>query len=86
MKSPCSPFDMVLFGGTGDLVIRKLLPALYHLHDGKKLPEGRIICLGRSQPDTRAYLAQIEPKVRGYLEGYFSTEKKFHFFFRKLKT
>ena len=25
-------FDMVLFGGTGDLVMRKLLPALYHQH------------------------------------------------------
>jgi glucose-6-phosphate 1-dehydrogenase len=24
--------DVVLFGGTGDLVMRKLLPALYHLH------------------------------------------------------
>ena len=24
------PFDLVIFGGNGDLAMRKLLPALYH--------------------------------------------------------
>ena len=24
------PFDLVVFGGTGDLAMRKLLPGLYH--------------------------------------------------------
>src|SRR5690606_20241023 len=27
---PVEPFDYVVFGGTGDLAERKLLPALYH--------------------------------------------------------
>ena len=27
---PVQPFDLVIFGGTGDLALRKLLPALYH--------------------------------------------------------
>lgn len=28
--------DMLVFGGTGDLTLHKLLPALYHLHrDGR---------------------------------------------------
>ena len=27
---PVDPFDYVVFGGTGDLAERKLLPALYH--------------------------------------------------------
>ena len=32
---PVDPFDCVIFGGTGDLALRKLLPALYHRdHDG----------------------------------------------------
>ena len=67
MKTPQPPFDMVLFGGTGDLVIRKLLPALYHLHRDGKLPEGRIISLGRSQPDTSAYLDKVRPQIEDYL-------------------
>jgi glucose-6-phosphate 1-dehydrogenase len=30
---------MLVFGGTGDLALHKLLPALYHLHrDGRLLP------------------------------------------------
>ena len=27
---PVAPFDYFVFGGTGDLAQRKLLPALYH--------------------------------------------------------
>ncbi len=29
---PVEPFDLVVFGGTGDLARRNLLPALFH-HD-----------------------------------------------------
>lgn len=74
MKNAHPPFDMVLFGGTGDLVIRKLLPALYHMHQDKKIPDGRIICLGRSQPDTAAYIAAIRPKVENYLKDSFTEQ------------
>jgi glucose-6-phosphate 1-dehydrogenase len=66
-------FDMVLFGGTGDLVMRKLLPALYHQHQDGHLPEqGRILCLGRSQPDQAAYLAVAEKAAQQYLGTYFN--------------
>ncbi len=34
-----SPFVMVIFGATGDLTQRKLLPALFHLYQKKILPE-----------------------------------------------
>ncbi|MGH8313297.1 MAG: hypothetical protein ACRER9_08440, partial [Gammaproteobacteria bacterium] len=27
--TPIEPFDLIIFGGTGDLAMRKLLPALY---------------------------------------------------------
>ena len=33
------PFIMVIFGGSGDLAHRKLIPALYHLHKDGHLPE-----------------------------------------------
>jgi glucose-6-phosphate 1-dehydrogenase len=68
-------FDMVLFGGTGDLVMRKLLPALYHQHQaGNLAAHGRIICLGRHIENTEAYLAKTTPVVQGYLGSAWSSE------------
>jgi glucose-6-phosphate 1-dehydrogenase len=34
-----SSFDLLLFGGTGDLALRKLLPALYCRHRAANTPE-----------------------------------------------
>ena len=43
-----SPFDLVVFGGAGDLAYRKLLPALYHRHRDGQLPtRARIIGVSR---------------------------------------
>ena len=34
--APMAPFDLIIFGGTGDLALRKLLPALFHRYvDGQ---------------------------------------------------
>src|SRR6188508_483218 len=45
--SPMS-FDLVIFGGTGDLAWRKLMPALFQAHRHGTLPEGgRIIGIAR---------------------------------------
>ena len=42
------PFDLVVFGGAGDLAYRKLLPALYQRHRDGQLPAvGRIIGVSR---------------------------------------
>ena len=42
------PFDMIVFGGRGDLAKRKLLPALYELdRDNRLPPDGRIIAVSR---------------------------------------
>jgi len=49
-----SAYDIIIFGGAGDLSFRKLLPALYMAHAHDKLEAGtRIIGIGR-QPWTRA--------------------------------
>src|ERR1700675_3561205 len=41
--SPLKPHVMVLFGATGDLARRKLLPGLFHLAQAGLLPECRIV-------------------------------------------
>ncbi len=50
------PFDLVVFGGSGDLAFRKLLPALYHRHRDGQLPtEGRIFGVSRSTMSDAEY-------------------------------
>ncbi|MBU4528931.1 MAG: glucose-6-phosphate dehydrogenase [Hoeflea sp.] len=53
---PVDPFDYVVFGGTGDLAERKLLPALYHRQLAGQLTDPtRIIGASRSEMDHDAY-------------------------------
>jgi len=54
-------FDMLLFGGTGDLVTRKLLPALYRRYAaGQMTAESRIYGIARTALSRGEYLAQVE--------------------------
>ena len=55
-------FDLVLFGGTGDLTWRKLMPALFQAFRHGKLPAGgRILAVARderSDDDYRAFIKE----------------------------
>lgn len=54
-------FDLVLFGGTGDLAWRKLMPALFQAFRHGTLPEGgRILCVGRDDLSDDQYRALIQ--------------------------
>ena len=62
--TPVSPCDFVVFGGTGDLAVRKLLPALYlRDRDGQLPPETRIVAVSRAGLDEDGY----RDKIRGEL-------------------
>ena len=53
-------FDLVLFGGTGDLAWRKLMPALFQAFRHGTLPDaGRIIGVARDDLDDAKYRALI---------------------------
>jgi glucose-6-phosphate 1-dehydrogenase len=71
-----NPFDLVIFGGTGDLAARKLLPAMYYRHCAGQLPvDGRIIALGRRDLSRDQYLSSITDKSRSLIsEEYFNEE------------
>lgn len=59
------PCDMLVFGGTGDLALHKLLPALYHLHRDGRLPKDmRILALARKSLSRAAYQALAERHCR----------------------
>ena len=56
-------FDLVLFGGTGDLAWRKLMPALFQAFRHGSLPEGgRIIGVGRDDLSDEQYRSQIQAR------------------------
>ena len=61
-------FDMLLFGGTGDLVTRKLLPALYRRYAaGQVSAQSRIFGVARTALSRTEYLSQAERACREFL-------------------
>jgi glucose-6-phosphate 1-dehydrogenase len=64
---PVEPFDLIVFGGTGDLAMRKLLPGLYHRDcDDQIAPESRIIAVSRGDLGRKSYMATVEEAVRRF--------------------
>ena len=56
-------FDLVFFGGTGDLVWRKLMPALFQAFRHGTLPEGgRIVGVGRDALSDAQYRQKIQSR------------------------
>ena len=64
-----SSFTFVLFGGTGDLSMRKILPALFEAHSANMLAEsGRIVAVARHAADRAGYLEWVEEHVKPHAE------------------
>jgi glucose-6-phosphate 1-dehydrogenase len=65
-----SDFDLVLFGGSGDLSMRKLLPALFNRERCNDLPAtARIICVGRDDWNREQFIGAIEAQSRPHVSG-----------------
>ena len=65
---PVAVFDLVVFGATGDLSFRKLMPALYWRENDQQMPEGsRIIGVARSHLSTADYVAEVEAACRQHV-------------------
>jgi len=61
-------FDLVLFGGTGDLAMRKLLPALFwRTACGQVTADSRIIGAARGELSREDYLAQVRASCETHL-------------------
>jgi len=67
---PVDPFDLVIFGGTGDLARRKILPGLFRRFcQGQMTPESQIIGAARAEMDNAGFrqlvadaIAEFGPK------------------------
>ncbi|PTM97734.1 glucose-6-phosphate dehydrogenase [Mycoplana dimorpha] len=66
---PVGPFDYVVFGGTGDLAERKLLPALYHRQImGQFTDPTRIIAASRAAMTDQGYREFAVKALREHLK------------------
>ena len=66
---PVEDFDMVVFGATGDLTLRKLLPALYHrFRDGQFGAACRIIGAARSDLNDDSYRERASHALQEHIK------------------
>ncbi len=62
--SKTSPCIITIFGGSGDLTWRKLIPALYNLNlDGWLNEKFKIICIGRTEMKDGEFAAHVQDGV-----------------------
>ena len=74
-------FSIVIFGASGDLTARKLMPAIYQLAKLQTLPERyRIIGIGRTKYDHEQYRALMHEAVTRYAPGLVQDDNHFKAF------
>ncbi|MCB1617621.1 MAG: glucose-6-phosphate dehydrogenase, partial [Pseudomonadales bacterium] len=79
--TPLCPFEMVVFGGTGDLALRKLMPALYHRYQEGQFPaDCRIIAVSRTPLNREGYLVELRRALQKYVAGSHFEEHSFNSF------
>ncbi len=65
---PAPPCAIVIFGATGDLTHRLLMPALYNLSRWKLLPEKlAILGIGRTDIDTKGLREDLTKTIQGFV-------------------
>ncbi|MDZ7823583.1 MAG: glucose-6-phosphate dehydrogenase [Ahrensia sp.] len=73
---PVDPFDCIVFGGTGDLAERKLLPALYHRQLAGQMTEPtRIIGASRSPMTKKEYQAFAHAALKEHVKEELDAEQ-----------
>ncbi|HWA19306.1 MAG TPA: glucose-6-phosphate dehydrogenase [Devosia sp.] len=73
---PVHPFDYVVFGATGDLTKRKLIPALYHrFKDGQFDEQSRIIGVSRTKWSDADFQKAAREDIASFVEKEYQDEK-----------
>ncbi len=67
--------SIVIFGASGDLTVRKLVPAFYHLFcKGRLSGDFRVIGLSRSEMDNDAFRNRMQEGLKSFAASYYSEE------------
>ncbi|WGH78293.1 glucose-6-phosphate dehydrogenase [Jannaschia ovalis] len=65
---PVDDFDLILFGATGDLAKRKIIPSLYRRFLAGQMPEGaRVIGAARSELDDEAFRKEVREAIAEFV-------------------
>jgi len=79
-------FDLAIFGGTGDLAMRKLLPAMYMRERARALsPGARIICIGRNEMTDGDFLGQVLQEAKPHIKTAYFDEAVWTSFARRIR-
>jgi glucose-6-phosphate 1-dehydrogenase len=66
-RLPVAPTNLVIFGATGDLARRKLLPAIYNLaHEGALPGQFNVIGVSRGEMSNEAYREMAAESIRAF--------------------
>src|ERR1051326_7963774 len=66
-RKAVQPGTIVIFGASGDLTARKLIPALYHLYAEKQLPQPfRILGVARREKSSESWRAELLEDLRRF--------------------
>ena len=78
-------FVMIIFGASGDLTKRKLMPALYTLYKDGRLPDGfAILGIGRTEYEDDNYRTYILKELEQFIASKEQVEEKMTDFCRHL--
>ncbi len=67
-------FEMVIFGGTGDLALKKLLPALFYCELDGRLGKGSILGVSRTSLSRADYVSKVKTTLEEQLGDSYDTD------------
>jgi glucose-6-phosphate 1-dehydrogenase len=71
MNKELNYFTLVIFGGDGDLAMRKIFPALYYrLKDGQVSPDSRILVVSRNDRSSESFLVFLTEELSHYISKF----------------
>ncbi len=80
---PVDPFDLVIFGGTGDLARRKIYPGLFRRFcSGQIGPETRFIGAARTELDNKGYRKFVADAINEFYPEAANSRKKLNAFLK----
>jgi glucose-6-phosphate 1-dehydrogenase len=83
---PVEPFDLVIFGGTGDLARRKILPGLFRRFcAGQMPPQARVIGAARTDMDTTGFRTMVAEAIKEFSGSYSFTQAKLDAFLARIE-
>lgn len=76
-------FNLIVFGGDGDLALHKIYPSLFHRFLDKQIDSDfKIICVSRKEKSIKEFLSEIKPFIKQKIKDF--SEEEFLEFSKKI--